>query len=90
MRCVAHFRGAMKLSSGHYRHKGETRQRVVNQQMAKLLIAFINWIGVERAGQFQMPFTVLKIGPSRQAPFEHLRVRPLYVHLSDGVDQPRA
>ena len=27
-----------------------------------VLIAFINWIGVERAGEFQLFFTVLKIG----------------------------
>jgi hypothetical protein len=55
----------------------------------QLLIAFNNWIGVERAGQFQGIFTVLKIGPSRQARFQHLRVKPLHVHLSDGADQSR-
>jgi APA family basic amino acid/polyamine antiporter len=29
---------------------------------AIVLIAFINWIGVERAGEFQLFFTILKIG----------------------------
>jgi len=58
--------------------------------MAKLRIAFINWIGVERTGEFQVLFTVLKIGPSRQARFEPLRKSRLHVHLSDRADQPRA
>jgi hypothetical protein len=79
----------MKLSYQHYRHKGDARRRVPETiRWQKLRIAFINWIGVERTGKFQVLFTISKFGPSRAFARKGLAWSPFQWRRSVGYREP--